>query len=186
MEPATGPSRTGRAESLSEILSSAGKSVARRCSQTSGSPARAAEPPGTHGLPASVQRRGVEIAERTDLPDLAGRCRPLPAAERPGMRGTLAEEVKQNTAAERANCWPLQAESRSGSDQQSHRTGPRRGNRGTQVPKPSARHALPVQGCAERQSVLHLGERSAGTGAIAAGLGARRADAAALAGQSTL
>ena len=64
--------------------------------------------------------------------------------------------------------------------------GAKAGNRVAQVPKPHARHAFPVQGCAEHHPVLHLGERSARSRRATAGLGARRSGPAALAGRSTL
>ena len=65
-------------------------------------------------------------------------------------------------------------------------TSPRRRNRVAQVPKPHAGHAVAIQGRAQHQSVLHVGERSSRTGGTAERLDARRAGAVALAGRPAL
>ena len=101
----------------------------------------------------------------------------FPAAARAGMRAAGRQQAKPLEATKRSNCPGAQAQPRATTRQRSTAlvgASPKARDRGAQVPKPHARHAVSVQGHTEHQPLLHLGERSPRTRRIACGLDARQ------------
>ena len=133
--------------------------------------------------------RCVDLTHRADLSDIAGRRRPLPAAARAGLRGAGCQQAKPLEATQRSNCSGAQAQPRATTHQRSTAlvgAGPEAGDRGAQVPKPHARHAVSVQGRTEHQPLLHLGERTPRTRRAACGLDARHTGRGSAARRPTL
>lgn len=99
------------------------------------------------------------------------------AATRSRVCRTRPQQTKQVEATKCSNCSGTQAQSGTTTCQRSPalvRASPKAGDRRAQIPKPYARHAVPVQGHTEYQPLLHLGKRTPRAGRITAGLDARR------------